>query len=174
MMRLVLGGERSGKSAYALRVFAEMPGPKALVATGLALDASMRERIERHRRERTADVALIEAPDDLVRTLAGSGHASLLVEGLDFWLYRRLCEPGPDGPPETAVPALVQAARDVVGRGGRLVLVSLEAGLGPLAMDGIGRRFVREMGGLNQALAGAADAVDWVVAGISVAVKGPR
>jgi adenosylcobinamide kinase/adenosylcobinamide-phosphate guanylyltransferase len=54
-----------------------------------------------------------------------------------------------------------------------LILVSQEAGLGLGPGDAVSRAFVRELGGLNQAVAHLADRVLFVAAGLPLNLKGP-
>ena len=50
----ILGGSRSGKSSFALECASKLPGSKAFIATAQAFDEEMKERIERHKKERSA------------------------------------------------------------------------------------------------------------------------
>ena len=59
---LVLGGTRSGKTAYALTL---AKPPRTYVATATPGDEEMRTRIDAHQAERGADWRLIEAQTDL-------------------------------------------------------------------------------------------------------------
>ena len=61
MIRLLLGGVRSGKSALAERLLLAGQAPRRVLATGRALDFTFRERIAAHKRARPAGVAVIEA-----------------------------------------------------------------------------------------------------------------
>ncbi|MBI4832675.1 MAG: bifunctional adenosylcobinamide kinase/adenosylcobinamide-phosphate guanylyltransferase, partial [Candidatus Lindowbacteria bacterium] len=45
---LITGGDRSGKSEYARKLVEGMPGPRTFVATAIAMDEEMQERIQRH------------------------------------------------------------------------------------------------------------------------------
>ncbi|MEJ2024863.1 MAG: bifunctional adenosylcobinamide kinase/adenosylcobinamide-phosphate guanylyltransferase, partial [Deltaproteobacteria bacterium] len=64
MARIVLitGGARSGKSSFALEKALKHSGKRVFVATALALDEEMKERIRKHREERGEDFATIEEP----------------------------------------------------------------------------------------------------------------
>jgi adenosylcobinamide kinase/adenosylcobinamide-phosphate guanylyltransferase len=56
-------------------------------------------------------------------------------------------------------------------RGGRLILVSTEMGLGPLAFDGSVRAFARDLGQLNREIARVSSSVYLVVAGLAQKLK---
>src|SRR5215475_7200724 len=67
---LVLGGARSGKSAYAQRLAQELGGDDVLfVATAEAWDEDMAQRIARHRQERPATWRTLETRSSTVGSL---------------------------------------------------------------------------------------------------------
>jgi adenosylcobinamide kinase/adenosylcobinamide-phosphate guanylyltransferase len=170
---LVLGGARSGKSAHA-QALAEQAGvgqaggDLVFIATAEAYDDEMRERIARHRADRDARWRTVEAPRDLVgaiRAEDGDGR-TILVDCLTLWLSNLLLA---DQDLEAAGVALVEA---VAASRARVILVSNEVGFGIVPDNALARRFRDAAGRLNQRVAAACDAVDLVVAGIKVAVKG--
>ncbi len=153
MIALVLGGARSGKSAFAERLAAGLPAPVTYVATATASDADMAERIARHRARRpsawaTEEVgaALVEALDRLPGTT--------LVDSLGSWVAA--CDMAPD------VDGLVAV---LARRAGDTVLVSEEVGLGVHPPTAIGVRFRDAVGEVNAAVAAVADDARLVVAG---------
>ncbi|MBS0293940.1 MAG: bifunctional adenosylcobinamide kinase/adenosylcobinamide-phosphate guanylyltransferase [Proteobacteria bacterium] len=109
---LILGGQKSGKSRRAELLarawLAQSPAHRAvLIATGQAWDAEMRQRIERHQRERAERVPgmlTVEEPRDLAATLArvSSPQALVVVDCLTLWLTHWLMPAAPDPLPEPA------------------------------------------------------------------------
>src|SRR5438105_7902667 len=76
---VILGGARSGKSAFAERLAANSGRSVAFIATATAGDDEMRERIARHRASRPKGWHTLEEPLDL----AGAVHrAAELADGL--------------------------------------------------------------------------------------------
>ena len=160
---LVLGGARSGKSAYAEGLIGAHAGV-VYVATGQAFDDEMRDRIEAHRARRPAHWRTIEAPIDLAGAL-GAG-APVLVDCLTLWLTNLLLA-------EADVSAYVSAVeRALALRSHPTILVSNETGLGIVPVDALSRRFRDEAGLLNQRLAALAGHVVLIVAGHPLIVKG--
>ena len=153
MIALVLGGARSGKSAFAERLAGALPAPVTYVATGTASDEEMAVRIALHRARRPAAWRTEEVGADLVGgldRLAGT----VLVDSLGSWVAA--CDMAAD----------VDGLLDVLGRrSGDAVLVSEEVGLGVHPPTALGVRFRDAVGEVNAAVAEVADDVRLVVAG---------
>ena len=166
-LTLVLGGARSGKSAYAERLIEALPPPWLYVATAEAWDDEMRARIVQHRARRPAGWETREAPRDLAGLLAGPATGRpVLVDCLTLWLTNVLLAEL-DLAAETAT--LVEAC---ARHPGPLVLVSNEVGLSIVPDNALARRFRDEAGRLHQRLAALADRVVLTVAGLPLVVKG--
>lgn len=171
MIRFLLGGTRSGKSALAERALLAGPPPYRVVATGRALDFGFARRIEAHKKARPASVAVIEtgvAAMDVLAAEAGRG-GSVLLDSLDFWLFtchsQKLVG--------DLLLALSQGLAPYAADGDpQLIVVSTEIGLGPIGADAFTRRFVDDLGRLNQAVAAMAHDVRLVVAGRTLALSG--
>jgi adenosylcobinamide kinase/adenosylcobinamide-phosphate guanylyltransferase len=167
---LVLGGARSGKSAYAEGLLGREPSVE-YVACGLpagADDAEWAGRVALHRARRPASWTTTETLD-LVDVL-GSAGPPVLVDCLTTWLARVMddCgvwagEPGADGKLAAAVDEVVDAWRRTRRR---VVGVSNEVGSGIVPATPSGRRFRDELGVLNARVAGASDRVWLVTAGL--------
>ena len=166
-LTFVLGGARSGKSAYAESLVA---GPGAVyVATAEAVDDEMGERIARHRARRGEGWTTVEAPLDLATALRthARGVPGVLVDCLTVWLGN-LMHAGCDIDREAGSLVESLAAPPVP-----VVLVANEVGLGVVPDNPMARAFRDHAGRLNQALAARADRVVLVTAGIPLVLKAP-
>ncbi|MCX6481146.1 MAG: bifunctional adenosylcobinamide kinase/adenosylcobinamide-phosphate guanylyltransferase [Mycobacterium sp.] len=166
---LVLGGIRSGKSAWAESTLTEMAGVR-YIATGPVADheQSWTQRISEHRSRRPSDWCTVETGDVAGELRAHPGQPTL-VDDLGGWLTRVLDGRGWDGSgADDDVDELAGAVETFTAP---LVLVSPEVGLSVVAPTAAGRLFTDELGRLNQRLAGLCDQVVLVVAGQPLWVK---
>lgn len=180
-IHLVLGGIRSGKSAYAERLAAEIARckPVVYVATGVAVDAEMEERIKRHQQRRPQNWQTLEAPLNPVGTLQDHSQtleppAILLLDSLDVWVSNLMLQH--EGTPRSELEArIVGAARRLADyireMDQEAVIVSSEVGHSLIATTSMGRQFQDLLGTVNQAMAEAADQVTMVVASLPVPIK---
>jgi adenosyl cobinamide kinase/adenosyl cobinamide phosphate guanylyltransferase len=156
VIALILGGARSGKSAFAERMAARLPGPVTYVATAIVSehDADMAGRVAAHQARRPPEWRTVEALGDLAGTVAAL-EGTVLIDSLGTWTAG-----AEDFRPDTD--ALCRALQD---RRGDTVIVSDEVGLGVHPSSEAGRRFRDALGTINQAVAAVADEVVLVVAG---------
>jgi adenosylcobinamide kinase / adenosylcobinamide-phosphate guanylyltransferase len=176
-LHFVIGGARSGKSRYA-QGLAEQGQRVVVIATALAADDEMRDRIEHHRADRPAHWRVVEVPitvgglADAIQFHAAA-DACLLIDCLTLWLSQLICPPAGvatvDAQRATAL--LLEALANAPGR---IIVVSNEIGLGVVPMDAATRRVVDALGRLHQDVAAMATQVSWMVAGLPVAIKGER
>ncbi|HEV2674480.1 MAG TPA: bifunctional adenosylcobinamide kinase/adenosylcobinamide-phosphate guanylyltransferase [Aliidongia sp.] len=166
---LVLGGARSGKSAYAEGLIRAAGGPAIYLATAEAGDGEMAARIAHHRASRGAGWQTIEEPLDLAGTLrrVAAPDRPVLVDCLTLWLSN-LMHAGCDIAAETAT--LAACLPEIAGP---VVLVSNEVGQGIVPDNALARAFRDHAGRLHQAVATVADQVVFVVAGLPMVLKSP-
>jgi adenosylcobinamide kinase/adenosylcobinamide-phosphate guanylyltransferase len=165
MKEQILGGARSGKSAYAQRRAAESGLPVTVIVTGTAGDDEMAARIAHHRAARPADWRVVEAPRALAAALRAEAAAGrcLIVDCLTLWLMNLI-----DGDFAAERRALFDA---LPGLPGEVLFVANEIGLGIVPLGEETRRFRDEAGRLNQDLAAACERATLVAAGLPLPLK---
>ncbi len=178
---LVLGGARSGKSAYAEKLAADSAREVVYIATAHAGDEEMALRIARHRKDRPQAWTTIEEPLLLSDAISRHSRADnvILVDCLTLWLSNLMFQDGGDYPELGAVSlpprvaqqraALIHTLRDITGD---VFLVSNEVGMGIVPMGAVSRCFMDEAGRLNQAIAAACDRAVFIAAGFPLVLKG--
>ncbi|MBL8259780.1 MAG: bifunctional adenosylcobinamide kinase/adenosylcobinamide-phosphate guanylyltransferase [Candidatus Competibacteraceae bacterium] len=168
MKTLILGGARSGKSAFAQRQALEGGLEVIYVATGQAGDGEMAERIARHRAERPATWGLVEEPLALAAALRARAtpERCLLVDCLTLWLTNLLA--AGDRRAEREIRGLLDLLPALPGH---VLFVSNEVGQGIVPIHPLARRFRDEAGRLHQAVARQCDRVTFIVAGLPLVLK---
>jgi adenosylcobinamide kinase / adenosylcobinamide-phosphate guanylyltransferase len=164
---LILGGARSGKSAYA-QVLAEACSPERLyLATGAPGDEEMAARIARHQADRGQGWVTIEEPLEVATALLAHARAGgvVVVDCLTLWLSNLMLAGRDPGP---AVTALADA---IVALAGPAILVSNEVGMGIVPDHKLSREFRDWQGRANREIGAACDAVIFVAAGLPLQLK---
>lgn len=171
---LVLGGARSGKSAFAQRLASERGERVLFVATGTAMDEEMRRRIDAHRRSRPESWLTLEAPRGVaseIREHAGEVDV-VLLDCLTF-LVANLMERSGEGDDMDAMEQEVVAelAQVMEQCPGTLIIVSNEVGMGLVPVYPSGRAYRDLLGRANQFVAERADTAYFMIAGIPQLLK---
>jgi len=170
MLKLILGGARSGKSRLAEQYAVDSALAVTYIATSEPLDGEMNARVQLHRARRPAEWALIEEPLALAQVLreTAAPERCLLVDCLTLWLTNLLMLEDPE-----RLAAERDALLDCLAQlPGEIILVSNETGLGVVPMGELTRRYVDEAGWLHQAIAERCQHVVLTVAGLPLTLKG--
>ena len=165
---LVLGGARSGKSAYAERRVLDICADDVLyVATLLPGDDQTDARIAAHaaRRPGSWSTVVVGPRGGIVLP---AGHGGVLLDG--FELALALADPDDDAEAAAFASSAVEAARAAAGS--LACMVSSEVGWGIHPETEAGRRFRDRCGAANQVIAASADEVVLVVAGVPLTLRG--
>ncbi len=166
---LVLGGARSGKSAFALEYVEKNYESYVFLATAEVLDDEMAHRVDLHRKARGPKWQVREEPIEIARVLAPGNCDvdAVLIDCTTVWLSNVLLQKGAD-----RVPAYENALLEALARSDRsVIIVSNEVGSGIVPEHPLGRQYRDMAGSLNQRMAAAADRVFLVVAGLPVQLK---
>ena len=176
-LTLILGGARSGKSAYAQKLAAEQ-GPSVLfVATAEPLDEEMAARIARHRAERPDHWRTLEAPRRVGPAIdAQAGAASVILLDCLSMLAANVLASLDDSPDRTAGEEALTEELDLLLSAyeqspAEWILVSNEVGMGIVPSHPLGRAFRDALGRAHQRFAARADSVYLLVAGLPLRLK---
>lgn len=177
---LVTGGVRSGKSEFAERLCDHLSDRVTYLATGVAIDSEMDERIDMHKKRRPTTWITKEEPLHLTWTIAEIPSDDLIfIDSLTTWVANWLSEELLDPLQEKEKRAKFlekieketeELLQDLEHR--YAVVVTDEVGLGGIAFDPLTRLFQDALGLVNQRMAAKADEVWFVVSGIPLRVKG--
>ncbi|MGB4813164.1 MAG: bifunctional adenosylcobinamide kinase/adenosylcobinamide-phosphate guanylyltransferase [Methylophilaceae bacterium] len=172
-LHFILGGARSGKSAFAETLALASGLPVTYIATAQVYDAEFGQRIAHHQACRPAHWRTIEQAFNLGEILLNTAKANecVIVDCLTLWLAQCIC-------PDCERPAHLnwlderQALLDALAKvAGTVILVSNEVGMGIVPLGEINRQFQDEQGRLNQAVAKIATKVSFIAAGLPINLK---
>lgn len=173
-IHLILGGARSGKSAYAENLATAIDLPVTYIATAQVYDDEFKTRVAHHQARRPKHWELIEAPFKLAETIQKTDEEEkvLIVDCLTLWLAQCIC-------PECIKPKNIswELEREALllllpKHKGHIIFVSNEVGMGIVPLGEINRQFQDEQGRLNQAIAKLAHHVSFIAAGLPIKLKG--
>ena len=184
---LITGGARSGKSRLSLELAQKSGEPVLFVATAVAGDREMHERIEKHRRERPPAWRVLEATSDIGSRIEQTiGDARVVIVdcitmlvgnifsrhgGQEYQEYKEMDASLLEQQVVAEITGLVECMRK---SDATFIIVSNEVGLGLVPANEMGRLYRDSLGRANQMLAGYVDEVYLLVAGIPVNVKSAR
>lgn len=166
---LILGGARSGKTAFSEQLAIRSGSRPAYVATAEALDAEMRDRVASHQASRATRFTTIEEPLALPETLlrASAKHDVILVDCLTLWITNLLL-----AEMDVALAVSELGAALVQIENCKIILVSNEVGQGIVPDNAMARTFRDLAGAAHQRLAEICDDVHFIVAGLPMTLKG--
>lgn len=168
---LIIGGCRSGKSGYAIKLAESLHGSRNIfIATCVPQDAEMSARVQRHQQERGRRWQTIEAPVDPAAALceSGPGNDALIIDCLTLWISNLMLDGLDDSQILDRIGKLCDSLLEPPCP---VILVSNEVGAGIVPENLLARRFRDLTGWCNQRVASACKQVIWMVAGIAVPVK---
>lgn len=180
----VTGGARSGKSSFAEKLIQERYSSKIYLATGIPFDDEMKDRIEKHKKQRGRDWKTIENYKNIAKVLKNhiEGYEVILLDCITNMVTNLMIMEEKydwDNITMKEVDAVrekiteeIQSVIDFVKENEiDMVAVSNEVGLGLVPSTPLGRYF-RDIGGkINQIMAQASDEAYLVVSGLNMKLK---
>ncbi|WP_019936954.1 bifunctional adenosylcobinamide kinase/adenosylcobinamide-phosphate guanylyltransferase [Bordetella sp. FB-8] len=173
-LTFVTGGARSGKSAYAERLAAASGMAVTYIATARQHDdVEFSARIALHRARRPSQWDLVEESVDLATALrrTAAPQRCVLIDCLTLWLANLLFPVGEEvGSPDASarIEAFLSACEKAAGK---IIVVSNEIGMGIVPLGAQTRRYVDELGRLNQRVAAQAGVATLMAAGLPLQLK---
>ncbi len=162
-MILVTGGERSGKSSFALKKAISMGRKKAFIATAEPIDAEMINRIRNHKMERKDLFDTFEEPLRLDVVLKETASYDVrIIECMTTWMGNVL---------HYGLDIQETSKKFFDSLIGNEIIVTNEVGMGIVPFDPLTRKYVEELGKLNMKLSDRCDEVYFMVSGIPVKIK---
>jgi adenosylcobinamide kinase/adenosylcobinamide-phosphate guanylyltransferase len=173
---LITGGTRSGKSDYAQMRAELLSGPHCFIATCMAFDQEMIERIKKHQSRRDEDRwTTFEEPLELVRLIRHNpAYGCYLIDCLTLWISNFMYDydqKGIDCTEDVIDIQLKELVRECTLLAGTVIFVTNEIGMGIVPENKIARQFRDFVGYANRILASHADEVILVSCGLPLHLK---
>jgi adenosylcobinamide kinase/adenosylcobinamide-phosphate guanylyltransferase len=178
---LIIGGAGSGKSYFAQELALKSGKPVLFVATAVAGDEEMHQRIEGHRRKRPPAWSTLEVTTKVgKRIIEKIGNAQVVVVDCITLLVNNIFSQYSDQTGEQIDTPLIEkrltAEIDeliecITQVDASFIIVTNEVGLGLVPANRLGRLYRDLLAKANQMLAQAADEVYLMVAGLPVPIK---
>ncbi len=173
-MKLVFatGGTKSGKSDFMQKYAESVPGKRTYVATGIAMDKEMEERIKKHQRKRDEKWhTLIEEPYDIKTIILelNSNTDVALVDSITVWIGNLLYKFNDN---IDNVNEEINGFLDNLKRiNYNLFIVSDEVGMGIVPENKLSRIFRDILGETNQKIAKISDEFYTCFSGYTLRLK---
>ncbi|MCK9615044.1 MAG: bifunctional adenosylcobinamide kinase/adenosylcobinamide-phosphate guanylyltransferase [Candidatus Omnitrophica bacterium] len=167
----ILGGARSGKSSFALKLAKKSKKTKvAFIATGEARDNEMKQRILFHRRSRPSNFKTFEQAHNLSGLLKkiASGFDVIIIDCLTLFVSNLLLKKYDEKKIANEISKMLTVLKKTHTKA---IIVSNEVGLGIVPQTKLGRDFRDIAGKVNQVVAQGADNVFFMVSGLPWRVK---
>jgi len=166
----ILGGARSGKSQYALRLADGKRARVAFIATCLPLDEEMKERVSLHKKTRPASWKTFEETLDITPLLKQIGFEFdvIIIDCLTIWVSNLLLKGFEKKAIENKVDEMMDTLRGIKGNP---IIVSNEVGLGIVPENKLARDFRDVAGRANQIVADKSKEVFFMAAGLPLQIK---
>jgi len=166
---LITGGARSGKSAFAVQLALKYKKP-VFIATAVACDKEMRDRIVHHKNERGNKFLMtIEEPYNPAEALKKipSDTGVILLDCLTVWLGNLLWR-NKKGDKYQEIEDFLSCLDTLPCS---IIIVTNEVGMGLVPDNSLGRRFRDIAGEVNKRVAEKAHQVIMTVCGIPLHIK---
>ena len=179
---LIIGGARSGKSHFAQELALRSGKSVLFVATAVAGDEEMRQRIEEHRRKRPATWNTLEITTHVGNQILQKigGTKVIIVDCITLLVSNALSQYTDQTGKQVDIPLVEKEVTSEISElvdcvncldATSFIIVTNEVGTGLVPANKIGRLYRDLLGKANQRLAQRADEVYLMVAGLPLPIK---
>lgn len=166
-MTLITGGQRSGKSTFALNYCEDKSDSLLFVATCEPRDAEMSNRISRHQKDRSDKWNLLE--ESLYLSKLDLFENQILIDCVTLWLSNIFFYN--DESVEKSISFAKYEIDQISIKDKNITWVTNEIGLGVIPESELSRKFCDLQGWVNQYLAKNSSSVYFLISGIAQKIK---
>lgn len=179
-LTLILGGARSGKSAFAERLAAKLGERVVYIATAEAKDDEMIARIKAHKAQRPSHWQTLEIRQYIGQRLQEEPPEAdvVLLDCITLLVTNVLLADDPDLDNLDEVAAQIAVEKEIESvvtevsqSSAHWIIVSNEVGLGLVPLYPLGRIYRDILGRANQQIAACADVVYFMLAGMPMCLQ---
>ena len=167
MIYYISGGERSGKTRYAMDLALKLSDRPVYLATARKWDPDFEQRVRRHQDERDERWENWEE-EKSIGQLNIAGRV-VVIDCMTLWLTNWFLDLEQD------IEACLQTTRQELAllfeQEATLIIISNEIGMGVHAESHMGRKFVELQGWTNQFVAQQSDKATFMVSGLPLSLK---
>ncbi|MEA1884664.1 MAG: bifunctional adenosylcobinamide kinase/adenosylcobinamide-phosphate guanylyltransferase [Thermotogota bacterium] len=172
---LITGGQASGKSTMAIKIADAMNEKRVFIATAIAFDEELKEKIQAHQDERGNRYDTIEEPLHLSTALNKASEMDpkvIVIDCMTIWvsnLMFQLSEESANKEIQLFLDALEKL--DDANENKTIICVTNECGWGIIPADPLSRKYVKCLGNLNKQIAARFDKVYFTCCGLETRIK---
>jgi len=168
----ILGGARSGKSSFALKLAQGMSDRVLFVATAEVKDEEMAERVQKHRQSRPPSWQVLEAPSSVGRRICQEkGFDVVIIDCLSLLVSNLLIKGKRAGAEERVSKEIEEIKACIESLDATFIIVSNEVGMGLVPSNKLGRVYRDLLGWVNQMIADFSQEVYLTVSGLHLRLK---
>lgn len=172
---LITGGQASGKSTLAINMADAIEDKRVFIATAVAFDDELKEKIQAHKDERGNRYHTIEEPLYLHEALKSASEMNpqvIVIDCMTIWVSNMMFQVAENKMNEIIECFFVAIkAIENTGEIKKLICVTNETGWGIIPADPLSRKYVKRLGNLNKRIAAAFDSVYLTCCGLETRLK---
>lgn len=167
MIHYISGGQRSGKTKFAMQTASQLSKNPVYLATSRIWDEEHQARVALHKQERDHHWENIEEEKEVSKL--SLANRTVVFDCVTLWLTNFFSDAHYNV--ELALKEAKAEFDELIKQDLNLIIISNEIGMGVHAETSAGRKFVDLQGWMNQYIAQKADKATLLVSGLPVTIK---